>query len=373
MVNNKMNTEAEAVTNAGSEFPKHSLKAALRVPLALEEKNSGNPMPPTDVAIAIKKSPGSSDFRMLLSSSIKYGLSTGSYNQTKVALTSLARDIVAPTSDGAKDKALFQAAFMPPLFKSIFAAYRGKKVPDMQFFQNALVRDFGVSRDQAVRCAAVFYENAEYLGLVRQATTGQWLAAEPTGISPHENLAEAGDGENGETAQHQSDQQQTPPPPAQSQITRSMPPAKNAIFLGHGKNRVPLHQLEKFLSEYKIPHKVVIDEANQGRPISQKVADSMHECGAAIIVFTADEEFKDPNGQTIFRPSENAIFELGAASALYGSRVVIFKEAGVTFPTNFRDIGYIEFDKDRLDAKVSELFRELIAFKLITVSVAVSA
>lgn len=374
MVNKKMNIEADPMTNGGSEFPKHSLKAALRVPLALEEKNSGNPMPPTDVAIAIEKSPGSSDFRMLLSSSIKYGLSTGSYNQSKVALTALARDIVAPTSDGAKDKALFQAAFMPPLFKSIFGAYKGKKVPDMQFFQNALVRDFGVSRDQAARCAAVFYENADYLGLVRQATTGKWLAAEPVGISPQENLAEAGDGEDGGTSQHESAEQQPPPPPAQNQITlRSTPPAKNAIFLGHGKNRVPLHQLEKFLSEYKIPHRVVIDEANQGRPISQKVSDSMHECGAAIIVFTADEEFKDANGQTIFRPSENAIFELGAASALYGSRVVIFKEAGVTFPTNFRDIGYIEFDKDRLDAKVSELFRELIAFKLITVSVAMSA
>ena len=262
---------------------------------------------------------------------------------------------------------------MPPLFKSIFGAYKGKKVPDMQFFQNALVRDFGVSRDQAARCAAVFYENAEHLGLVRQATTGKWLASEPTGIPPQEDLTEDGDGEDGEAGQHESTEQQ-PPAPAQGQMSRrSMPPAKNAIFLGHGKNRVPLQQLEKFLSEYKIPHKVVVDEANQGRPISQKVADSMHECGAAIIIFTADEEFRDPKGQTIFRPSENAIFELGAASALYGSRVVIFKETGVTFPSNFRDIGYIEFDKDRLDAKVSELFRELIAFKLITVSVAMSA
>lgn len=370
MVNRRVNTEAEATANGVSEFPKHPLKTALRVPLALEEKNSGNPMPPTDVAIAIDKSPGSSDFRMLLSSSIKYGLSTGSYNQSKVALTALARDIVAPTSDEARNKALFQSAFMPPLFKNIFGSYKGKKVPDMQFFQNALVRDFGVSRDQAARCAAVFYENAEYLGLVRQATTGKWLASEPTGISLQEDLADAGDSEDGETGQHESTGLQPPPPPAQGQMPpRSMPPAKNAIFLGHGKNRVPLQQLEKFLSEYKIPHKVVIDEANQGRPISQKVADSMHECGAAIIIFTADEEFKDLKGQTIFRPSENAIFELGAASALYGSRVVIFKETGVTFPTNFRDIGYIEFDKDRLDAKVNELFRELIGFQLITVSV----
>ena len=77
----------------------------------------------------------------------------------------------------------------------------------------------------------------------------------------------------------------------------------------------------------------------------------MNECGTAIIIFTADEEFRDANGQVIFRPSENAIFELGAASAQCGSRVIIFKEVGVNFPTHFRDIGHIEFDKDRLDAK----------------------
>jgi predicted nucleotide-binding protein len=372
MVNKKLNTDEESNTGGGSEFPKHSLKAALRVPFALEEKNSGNPMPPTDVAIAIDKSPGSSDFRMLLSSSIKYGLSNGSYNQSKVALTDLARDIVAPTSDEARDRSLFAAAFAPPLFRNIFSSYKGKKVPDMQFFQNALVRDFGVSRDQAPRCAAVFFENVEFLGLVRQATTGKWLASEPAGVTTREEPDAATRAEPDAAVAGLSEER---PSPAQtrSEVAPPVPPAKNAIFLGHGKNKVPLQQLEKFLSEYKIPYRVVIDEPNKGRPISQKVAESMHECGAGIIIFTADEEFRDPTGQAIFRPSENAIFELGAASALYGSRVIIFKEAGVTFPTNFRDIGYIEFEKDRLDARVSELFRELIAFKLITVSVAMTA
>jgi predicted nucleotide-binding protein len=186
------------------------------------------------------------------------------------------------------------------------------------------------------------------------------------GVPQEELVSEAVGG--GENSQRHPEMEQ----PVRSEVSApTAAPVKNAIFLGHGKNRVPLQQLEKFLSEYKIAHRVVVDEANKGRPISQKVADSMNECGAAIIIFTADEEFKDVNGQTIFRPSENAIFELGAASALYGSRVVIFKESGVTFPTNFRDMGYIEFDKDRLDAKVSELFRELIAFRLITVSVAI--
>jgi predicted nucleotide-binding protein len=215
----------------------------------------------------------------------------------------------------------------------------------------------------------VFNENAEFLGLVRQATTGKWLASEPTGIATMEAPEESEDAGDENAQLHSTEKQRSPLQNLEDLRAPTTPPAKNALFIGHGKNRVPLQQLEKCLLEFKIPHRVVVDEANKGRPISQKVAESMHECGAALIIFTADEEFKDLNGQVIFRPSENAIFELGAASALYGSRVVIFKEVGVTFPTNFRDIGYIEFEKDRLDAKVSDLFRELIAFKLITVSV----
>jgi predicted nucleotide-binding protein len=371
MVNKEVNSNwPDSPTSTSSDFPKHSLKTALRVAAALEEKNSGNPMPPTDIAIALEKSPGSSDFRVLLSSSIKYGLTTGSYNQPKISLTDLARDILEPTSDESKNKALFQAAFTSQLLRNIFAAYKGKKVPDMQFFQNALVRDFGVSKDQVARCATIFQENAEYLGLVRHATTGKWLASEPTGFAFQEE--EAPDLETRDAADLMEAHSLSPATP-ESAKPPSRAPAKNAIFVGHGKNKVPLQQLEKFLSEYKIPHKVAIDEANKGRPISQKVAELMNECGAAIIIFTADEEFNDSKGQTIFRPSENAVFELGAVSALYGSRVVIFKEVGVTFPTNFRDIGYIEFEKDRLDAKVNELFRELIGFQLITVSVAMNS
>jgi hypothetical protein len=366
--------DAPLPIGSGADFPKHSLKNALRVASALEDKNSGNPMPPTDIAIAIGKSPGSSDFRMLLSSSIKYGLTSGSYNQSKVSLTALARDILEPTSDESKNKALAQAAFTPQVLGRIFDAYKNKKVPDPQFFQNALSRDFGVPRDQAAKCAAIFQENVEFLGLLRQATTGRWLAAEraSAGVAqPTSDTPESGETENGSTYSDELPTATTVPIVVPTKAPVAAP--KNAIFVGHGKNKAPLQQLEKLLTEYKIPHKVAIDEANKGRPISQKVAELMEECGAAIIIFTSDEEFKDTNGQTIFRPSENAIFELGAASAMYGSRVVIFKESGVNFPSNFRDIGYIEFEKDRLDAKVNELFRELIGFRLITVSVAVNA
>jgi predicted nucleotide-binding protein len=95
----------------------------------------------------------------------------------------------------------------------------------------------------------------------------------------------------------------------------------------------------------------------------------MRKCGAAILIFSADEQMFDAGQNEVWRPSENVVHELGAAAVLYESRIVIFKEKNVALATNFSDIGYIEFEHDALDAKVNELFRELIAFGLIKVTV----
>src|SRR5579864_8775488 len=81
-----------------SEVPKHTLETVLAVPQVLEDNNGGNPLPPLDVALALGVGPGSSNFRDLLSSSIKYGLTSGSFNQPKVAMEALAKSIVAPNT-----------------------------------------------------------------------------------------------------------------------------------------------------------------------------------------------------------------------------------------------------------------------------------
>ena len=58
------------------------------------------------------------------------------------------------------------------------------------------------------------------------------------------------------------------------------------------------------LNEYKIPHKLAEDAPSLARPISTKVADTMEQCDAAIIVFTPDEELRDLEGNPVFRPSQ---------------------------------------------------------------------
>ena len=94
----------------------------------------------------------------------------------------------------------------------------------------------------------------------------------------------------------------------------------------------------------------------------------MESCNCAILIFTADEEFRTQKGDQVWRPSENVVYELGASGYLYGNRIVIMKEEGVDFPTNFRDLGYISFAKDTLDAKAMEVLKELIGFGIVKVS-----
>lgn len=348
-----------------SEVPKHSLEQAIRIANALEEKNGGNPLPPMDVAFAIDMSPGSSSFRDLLSSSIKYGLTSGSYNQARVSLESLGRDVVEPKSPEDRRRALNDAAFRPDALRRVFEAYRGKKMPDPEFFRNAVSRDFGIPKDQAAAFVQVFEANVSFLGLVKPGSTGKWLSSEvPPTLEPRTQGPVPQDADNEGPRNEFPPERALAAPELHERKTQ-----KQAIFVGHGKNKVPLQQLEKILTEYKIPYKVAIDEPNKGRPISQKVTEIMNECGSAVIIFTADEEFRDKDGNTIYRPSENAIFELGAASALYGSRIVIFRQAEVHFPANFRDIGHITFDGDNLSAKATDLFRELIGFGLIRITV----
>jgi hypothetical protein len=56
---------------------------------------------------------------------------------------------------------------------------------------------------------------------------------------------------------------------------------------------------------------------------------------------------------------------LGAASYAYEDRVVILKEKGLNFPTDYGSVGHIEFVEDDIQAKAIDLLKELIGMKLL--------
>lgn len=146
-----------------------------------------------------------------------------------------------------------------------------------------------------------------------------------------------------------------------------MPSAK-PIFVGHGKKKGPLDKLVRVLQQFKIPYKVAVSEPNLGRPIPKKVRDVMSECGSAILIFTADEKFTNDTGEEVWRPSENVVYELGAASFAYEDRVVIFMEEGLQFPANFESVGRIDFKEDAIEARTMDLLTELVGFGLVKIT-----
>lgn len=101
-------------------------------------------------------SPGSSEFRTILSSSIKYGLTAGSFNSERVSLEEGGRNFAEPTSEESKHSALVEASLTPATFKAVYNSLKGKKLPEQSFFENTLVRDFNVPREHAKKSARRF-------------------------------------------------------------------------------------------------------------------------------------------------------------------------------------------------------------------------
>lgn len=130
------------------------------------------------------------------------------------------------------------------------------------------------------------------------------------------------------------------------------------MFIAHGKNRTPLDQLKKALDQFKVKYAVAIDVPDRGRPISKKVADLMaSECSSGFFIFAADERFlrEDEEGDAVevWRPSENVMFELGAASILYPKRLLRPRRPRVR--------------QDQLVAEIGDLFGDLVALDVLEV------
>lgn len=96
----------------------------------------------------------------------------------------------------------------------------------------------------------------------------------------------------------------------------------------------------------------------------------MRECSAGIFVFTRDEKFLKDDGTEVWRPSENVVYELGAANVLWENKIIIVKEDGVFFPSNFDDLGYISFDDTGVAGRALDILRELVGLGLVRVQAA---
>jgi len=343
-------------------FPIYTLEEALKVAKVIQDKNAGKPWKPIFVAEAMDISPTGNKFRDTASSAHKYGLTKGTWNAQYISLTPLGSSITKPVDPKQEVKDRQQAVLRIEIFKRVYEHYRDSKFPSQEdsYFKNMLNSDFNVPRELVDECTTLLIENGKFTNIIRELKTGLFVvfAEEPLKALPEmpegeEGLAKIGEAES---------------PPTEGEKITPSPPVVNQIFVAHGKNTAPLEQLKGMLTQFQVPFKVAIDEPHVGRPISQKVADLMKSCTSAIIIFTADEEYTDADGNKIYRPSDNVVYELGASSVLYGKKIVILKEEGVRLASDFSDLGYISFEKNKIKAKAMDIIKELIGFGLLKVT-----
>src|SRR2546425_5581143 len=149
-------------------FPKNTLEDAIRIPKAIEEQNGGNPMPADMLvkAVGFKKA---NDWRFLdlLRSANQYGLVSGSGERATVKLEQIGKDIVAPGSSEQRKAALLGAFRNVSEFQKVEDFYKSKKLPEDEFFENTLIRQFNISRDRVKAFIDVFTKILEYLRAFR--------------------------------------------------------------------------------------------------------------------------------------------------------------------------------------------------------------
>ncbi len=145
-------------------FPKNTLEDSIKIARALEEQNAGNPMKPDMLSKAVGYN-STSDWRFLdlLRSANQYGLVSGSGKISPVSLTEIGRDVVAPSSPSARPKALQRAFRNVDDFRKVEEFYRGKKLPEDEFFENTLFREFSIPRERVKAFTDVFTNNLNYL------------------------------------------------------------------------------------------------------------------------------------------------------------------------------------------------------------------
>ena len=336
-------------------YPTHTLKDACGVGAAIQEKNAGLPFDRVLLAKALGTTPASSSFTMKLNSSIKYGLTRGGYNDARIVLTPRGGAIVAPQRSGERRQALLDAALEPELFRRFFQMLDGKRVPEDTYAQNMLQREFGVLTKLTDECLQIIKSNGLYVGILGEvggsiyvSLAGAHLSESVPDIYAQSEYQSSEIGHTKQIADTHTKEQM------------DMRHKDGRIFIGHSGTPAIVDFVKTVLDEFEIQYEVAETDYDSQRPITAEVSTRMRECSAAILVFAKPSLSRVSGGREV--PSTDVmLYQLGAASVLYGERVISLREKEMQTTETESSLQPLEFDPERLEdlglALMSELYR----------------
>ena len=331
-------------------YPVYTLDGTLTVASAIQEMNAGLPFDRVLLAKALGTTPASSSFIMKLNSSAKYGLTEGGYNDDRIALTHRGESIVAPQRSAERQKALVEAALQPEVFRRFYQVLNGKRIPEDTYAQNVLQRELGVQAGLTAECLRIIHANGLFVGLVTEV-----------GGSLYVNRS-------GEATQRQADGAEAPLEAAVAENPPDIDKARDAseqepqqsgrIFIGHAGSPDVVDFIKTILDEFDIPYSVAESDYDGERPVALEASQEMRKCDAAVLVFARPSWARVSGGREV-SSMEAMRYQLGAASVLYGDRVVSLKEEGLE--EDGPDLGFhtLPFERERLGEIALVLLAEL--------------
>ena len=165
-------------------YPIHTLEDALAVANTIHTSNAGLPFDRLLLARAMGTTPTSSGFSMRLSSSAKYGITRGGYNDERISLTDLGEAIAAPKGTDELRDALVDAALKPEIFAQFYGMVAGRRLPENAHSQNMLQRDCGINPALTGECLKIIKANGMLVGILRETGGAHYVAPERTPTRP---------------------------------------------------------------------------------------------------------------------------------------------------------------------------------------------
>jgi hypothetical protein len=335
-----------------TDFPQVSLQEAEKIASALIDNFGGREGSPPDIALSLGISPTSSAWPVISGAAIAYGITEGGVNASAMKLTELGRKLVAPEQEGEDLEARRQATLLPRICREFFNRYRRSKFPSQPIVGN-VIRSFGVPANRIEKSIEILLANGRYSGVIRDTPTGPFVnldsprIPEPAATPAPSELpgadvqpANPRDSSASFTEEHRG--------PVVDVSFRTGATARR-VFISHGKHRSIVNQIKELLIYGKFEPIVSVERETVAIPVPEKVFEDMRSCGAGVIHVGSEGTYTDKEGAEHTKINDNVLIEIGAAMALYGRKIVLLVEKGVSLPSNLQGLYRCELENGHLD------------------------
>jgi hypothetical protein len=144
-------------------FPSVTIEEAIVIPQKIKELNGGNPWPPSDVAESMGKSSKSNTFFYLAAGARDYGLSEGARDSAKISIGPIGKKFAYAGNPDQERDGLQDAFFNVPIFKEVFAYYKGSTLPELKYLGNTLQSEFGLDPEFHKDFHRLFQDNCRFI------------------------------------------------------------------------------------------------------------------------------------------------------------------------------------------------------------------